>query len=236
MCISLFSFSIPARAADYEVALSVDDEITQEVITVEEDQLEVLYGEDWEDVAWFKEKAEVGIKSKYQIKDVDEEDILVEFSAIDNVTYEAFYIQYDFWDWTKDNFEDKPDEEEEIEHVAKDPEDQYGIPIFIPVSVEDYIDNLDEDQVAYMFNISDYSDAENSFSLEMETLEDKEVVLTWTYDVNKGFQSGFKVEDNDGHIVYEIGTPAIPGYEIPLFLGFCALSVISLIYIIRKNK
>lgn len=233
---SLFLISATARAADYEVAMQVEEEIILEIKTAEKDQLKVLYGDDWGDNYLFKDKDEVGMKSKMEIKDVDEESIKLELGS-KNVTYDTFYIQYDWWDWTNDEFQKDPDKNEEIAHVAVNPEDQYDMPNFIPVPVADYIENMKEDQVCYLYSQDDYSTTANSISLQVETSEGKDVILTWTYDSSQGYLSSFKIEDADGHLVYECGTSAIPGYNLSIFLGIGLISLVGLVFLqMKKNR
>jgi hypothetical protein len=61
---------------------------------------------------------------------------------------------------------------------------------------------------------------------------------TWTYAASSGAWIGYELKDENGNTIYEfeIDLPGIPGFEIPIFLGITAVSIIGIIAIMKRKK
>lgn len=63
----------------------------------------------------------------------------------------------------------------------------------------------------------------------------------WTYDTTYGAFIGYKIQDNETNTIYEFsielpGSAEISGYELPIVIGVFSLGIISLIYIVMKQR
>ncbi|MFW9938801.1 MAG: hypothetical protein ACFFD5_14225 [Candidatus Thorarchaeota archaeon] len=61
---------------------------------------------------------------------------------------------------------------------------------------------------------------------------------TWIFDETYGAFIGYKLQDNESNVIYEFAwlAPGIPGFELTIFLGITAISVIGLIYTMMRKK
>ena len=150
--IILFSTITQVKAdSSYSLGIKKGTEIILEVQIFDEDGLEDVFDE-YED-AIPEDADEVGMKYKIIVREVDK-DAEIDLGILGD--YDAFCIEADIWEWTVEEFDEEPDEEEFEIVWFQDPEDindaydivdgyAYDIIMpFVPISVVKYLDeNLD---------------------------------------------------------------------------------------------
>ncbi|MGQ4875158.1 MAG: hypothetical protein ACP6IY_13915 [Promethearchaeia archaeon] len=236
--ISFIMSAVSIRAADYEFQIKKDDSATYELKSFDEDLAkEYLGSDDIEDI--MGDGAEVGAKQMVKIKDVDETEY---YSMKDGSKVKIWNVTAIRWDWTTDtkDFEDEDKADDPYwSWVYQDPDD-WGSDVSgmaaimlsmsgIPTPVADYLKAIDwEDDVS----IKDTTAKVKTKDYDTN----KTIYYEITWDAGKGYLANFKVLDGDDEkVIYEIAVQAIPGYELPILLGLSALSIIGIIYALRKK-
>ncbi|MFX1394031.1 MAG: hypothetical protein ACFFAH_10695 [Promethearchaeota archaeon] len=229
-----------ANDSEYSFGINKDMEITLEVKTFDKDGLKDIFSDRWDEVIP-EEADEVGMRYRIKVIKVDK-DAEIDLGILGE--YDAYGIEADVWEWTKGEFaEDPTDEEKEIVWF-KDPEDindayevvggyAYNIIMpFVPISVVKFLDEIDE----WKEDKQEEWKTKDNMVIHDSIFDEENFVEIYIYDTNNGFLTEYKIKNEDGVIIYEYGlSQFIPGYEIPLLLGIIGISVIGLIYIMKKK-
>ncbi|MHA1147850.1 MAG: hypothetical protein ACTSR8_06355 [Promethearchaeota archaeon] len=226
----LANISFSVQAVDYELELQEGDEFILEVKIIDENGLDKNVGRDWEDLL-AKNANQIGNQMKTRITDTKEADINLGVGNVD-----GFIIKVDQWDWTDDpsEFKSAPDNEDIELKISHDPRDQIGVPNFAPLPVNDWLKNLEGDQVGIDWDTEKIQILDNSLILEVKM---EEVVLViWTYDSNTGALISFQIADNDNNILYQQSLASIAGYDLPLFIALSSIASLSIIYIFHRKR
>jgi hypothetical protein len=240
--IIFLSTAVQVQAADYSLGIKKGTEIILEVTTFDKDGLKDVFGDGWEE-AIPEEADEAGLRSKILVREVDE-DADIDLGILGK--YDAFGIEADIWEWTDEEFEKEPDEDEFEIVWFQDPEDlndaydvvggyAYDITMpFVPIDVVKFLDEIEEwkeDDDHEEWKTKDNTVIHDSI------FDEETFVEVFIYDTENGFLVGYKIFDEDGVLVYEYGlSDVIPGYEIPLILGITGIFTIGLIYIMKKRN
>lgn len=238
--IMIYSTMVQAAESNYSLGMKKGTEIILEVKIFDEDGLKDVFSDGWE--SSFPEDAEeVGMKYKIIVKDVDK-DAEIDLGILGK--YDAFGIEVDLWEWTDEEFDKEPDEDEFEIVWFQDPEDIYDaykiaggyaydiIMPFVPIDVVKYLDKID----GWKEDKQEEWKTKDNMVIHDSIFDDENFVEIYTYDTNNGFLTEYKIKNEDGEIIYEYGlSQFIPGYEIPLLLGITGISVIGLIYIMKKK-
>ena len=238
--IILFSTIAQVKAdSSYSLGIKKGTEIILEVQIFDEDGLEDVFDE--YDDAIPEDADEVGMKNKIIVREVDK-DAEIDLGILGD--YDAFGIEADIWEWTDEEFDEEPDEEEFEIVWFQDPEDindaydvvggyAYDIIMpFAPISVEKFLDKIDE------WKEDDHEEwkTKDNMVIHDSIFDEETFVEIFTYDTETGYLIEFKILDEDGAIIYQYGlSEIIPGYEIPLILGIIGIFTIGLIYIMKKR-
>lgn len=222
LLLSVFAFAAMVKAADYEVGVAENDELTWTVKTLDGEAYKDLTGEEYDESE--------GDKSKIQITKVETKD--------DKAT-----ITYDSWDTTSESFSEEPDDKDQemTLHLSKDDISNltaYGFFYrqIIPTAPSDYIAAVVEEADNEDFSAEGSTLTITGDSIKLLLTNDKESSLKVTYN-NKGVLSTWQLLDADNKVVAELGLAGgIPGYELPLLLGITGIFSIGLIYTIMKRK
>jgi len=224
----------------YSLGIQKDMEITLDVKVFDKDGLKDIFDDGWSEV--IPEGAdEVGNRYRIKVLKVDK-DAEIDLGLLGE--YDAYCIEANVWEWIKGEFaEDPTDEEKEIVWF-KDPEDindAYGVVggyafdiemPFVPISVVKFLDRIDE----WKEDRQEEWKTKDNMVIHDSIFNDENFVEIYTYDENNGFLTGYKIKNEKGVIIYEYGLSlSIPGYEIPIILGIAGLTIIGLIYIIKKK-
>ena len=234
------------------------------VRTVNNASLEDLFGSSWVDVIeiFGEGAADVGARKKSLVTSVNFSAVYDTFffGVYDVCTYNTSN-----WDWTTGTFNATPDSVGDIVTSFYDPTNlttyvnafydffwltPYNISMHtsgaflaqLPTPVAGYLDalvwepkwgsvgnkvvhNADASDVAFLFGHTYLEDCTE----------------TWTYDATYGAWIGYKIQDNETNTIYEFSielpaAPAIPGFEIPIFLGVSMGMTVILIYAIMKKR
>ncbi len=238
--ILIFSTIAQVQAANYSLGMKKGTEIILEVEIFDKDGLKDVFGDGWKNS--FPEDAdEVGMKYKIVVKAVDT-DAKIKLGILGS--YDAFLIEADIWEWTDEEFEKEADEDEFEIVTFKDPEDindayktvggyAYDIILpFVPIDVVKFLDKIDE----WKENDHEEWKTEGNTVIHDSIFQEETFVETFTYDTDTGFLVEYKIMDEDGAVIYKYGqSKFIPGYEIPLILGIAGISIIGLIYIMKRK-
>ena len=240
--IIFLSATVQVQAASYSLGLEKGTEIILEVKTFDKKGLKDVFGDGWEE-AIPEEADEAGLRSKILVREVDE-DTDIDLGILGK--YDAFGIEADIWEWTSEEFDKEPDEDEFEIVWFQDPEDlndaydvvggyAYDITMpFVPIDVVKFLDEIEEwkeDDDHEEWKTKDNTVIHDSI------FDEENFVEIFIYDTGNGFLTGYKIFDEDGVLVYEYGlSDVIPGYEIPLILGITGIFTIGLIYIMKKRK
>ena len=181
------------------------------------------------------------MKYKIIVREVDK-DAEIDLGILGD--YDAFGIEADIWEWTDEEFDEEPDEEEFEIVWFQDPEDindaydvvggyAYDIIMpFAPITVEKFLDKIDE------WKEDDHEEwkTKDNMVIHDSIFDEETFVEIFTYDTETGYLIEFKIIDEDGAIIYQYGlSEIIPGYELPLILGIIGIFTIGLIYIMKKR-
>lgn len=220
LLLSTFLMANFTLAEDYSLGAQEELELQQEIRLLDEDGLDALLGDDWEDIVTLYSGGdgdiEQGSKSKLVVKKVEDKK-------------DYWKVTYDVWHFTTKPFEDKADDKDEEVEIQKDPEDQNTIPQFCPVPVNEYLENID-------YYSSDMSVEENIVKFERKANGNK-FFINYEFDASNGLINTITLTDEDDREYMVIETPlAVPGYQVPSILGIMALSIIGLIYSISKRR
>ncbi len=240
--IIFLSATVQVQAASYSLGPEKGTEIILEVKTFDKKGLKDVFGDGWEE-AIPEEADEAGLRSKILVREVDE-DADIDLGILGK--YDAFGIEADIWEWTDEEFEKEPDEDEFEIVWFQDPEDlndaydvvggyAYDITMpFVPIDVVKFLDEIEEwkeDEDHEEWKTKDNTVIHDSI------FDEETFVEVFIYDTENGFLVGYKIFDEDGVLVYEYGlSDVIPGYEIPLILGITGIFTIGLIYIMKKRN
>ncbi len=240
--IIFLSATVQVQAASYSMGLEKGTEIILEVKTFDKKGLKDVFGDGWEE-AIPEEADEAGLRSKIIVREVDK-DTEIDLGILGE--YDAFGIEADIWEWTDEEFEEEPDEEEFEIVWFQDPDDindaydvvggyAYDVTMpFVPIDVAKFLDEIDEwkeDEDHEEWKTKDNTVIHDSI------FDEETFVEVFIYDTGNGFLTGYKIFDEDGVLVYEYGlVETIPGYEIPLILGLSGIFTIGLIYIMKKRN
>jgi len=238
--IILFSTITQVKAdSSYSLGMKKDTEIILEVQIFDEDGLEDVFDE--YDDAIPEDADEVGMKYKIIVREVDK-DAEIDLGILGD--YDAFGIEADIWEWTAEEFDEEPDEEEFEIVWFQDPEDindaydvvgGYGYDVimpFAPISVEKYLDEIDD----WREDDNEEWKTQDNMVIHDSIFKEETFVEIFTYDTETGYLIEYKIIDEDGAIIYKYGlSEFIPGYELPLILGIIGIFTIGLIYIMRKK-
>lgn len=229
-----------ANASKYSPGLKKDMEITLEVKTFDKDGLKDIFGDGWGE-AVPEDADEVGLRYKIKVLKVDK-DAEIDLGILGE--YDAYSIECDIWEWTKGAFSEDPTDEEDEIIWFKDPEDindayaiaggfAYDILMpFVPIDAAKFLDEIDE----WKENKQEEWKTKDNMVIHDSIFDEENFVEIYTYDTNNGFLTEYKIKNEDGEVIYEYGLSLlIPGYEIPLLLGITGISVIGLIYIMKKK-
>ena len=238
--IILFSTIAQVKAdSSYSLGIKKGTEIILEVQIFDEDGLEDVFDE--YDDAIPEDADEVGMKYKIIVREVDK-DAEIDLGILGD--YDAFGIEADIWEWTDEEFDEEPDEEEFEIVWFQDPEDindaydvvggyAYDIIMpFAPISVEKFLDKIDE------WKEDDHEEwkTKDNMVIHDSIFDEENFIEIFTYDTETGYLIEFKILDEDGAIIYQYGlSEIIPGYELPLILGIIGIFTIGLIYIMKKR-
>ena len=241
--IIFLSITVQVQAADtdYSLGLKKDTEIILEVTTFDKKGLKDVFDDGWEE-AIPEEADEVGMRYKIIVREVDE-DTDINLGILGE--YDAFGIEADIWEWTSEEFDEEPDEEEFEIVWFQDPEDlddaydpvggyAYDVTMpFVPIDVVKYLDEIDE----WKEDDNEEWKSKDNTVIHDSIFDEETFVENFIYDTENGFLVGYKIFDEDGALVYEYGlSEVIPGYEIPLILGITGIFTIGLIYIMKKRN
>lgn len=262
---SLLFASINVRAASYNLGVNEDEKFEYVVQTVDRDKLEDAFGFDnnpnensqssgtyFPDWWQYREGEKL---EKYQIQNIDEENVdtyetemfIVTLDWWDGVGSEGYYSEPDLKGDEKD-ITNSTDDEGLVLYIYTDPEDlnavtnnsvswMYCVTEFIPTPVSEYLDEIEWEDEAN----AEYSSEENIVTFEGKIGSDEdgdevEGFKKWTYN-NQGVLQSFEVLDEEEELLYKLGTGGfIPGYSIPIFLGFLVFTSLGLIYIVMKKR
>lgn len=239
--ILLFSTIAQVQAdSSYSLGMKKDTEITLEVKIVDESFLRHVFGDVWED-SIPEDADEVGMKQKIKVTAIME-NAEIDLGVLGE--YDAFGFEADIWEWTSDEFDAEPDEEEFEIVWFEDPEDindaydtvdgyAYDVIMpFVPIDVVKYLDDIDE----WEENRYEEWRTKENMVIHDSIYDGENFLEVYTYDTENGFLTRYQIIDEDGDVIYEYGTSeTIPGYEIPLILGITGIFTIGLIYIIKKK-
>ncbi len=232
--ILILSTMVQVQAASYSLGIKKDTEITLEVKAFDKKGLKKVFGDGWENA--IPEGAdEIGMKYKIIVKEVDK-DTKIDLGIYGD--YDAFSITVNIWEWTSDEFGEKPDDEEFEIVWFQEPEDLndafdvnrgFGDKMpFVPISVAKFLDDVDWKK--------QWEARDNMIIHDSIMDEEENFVEMCIYDTETGYLTGYKIVNEDGDVIYEYGlSQFIPGYEIPLILGITGIFIIGLIYIIKKK-
>ena len=145
---------------------------------------------------------------------------------------------------------------EDYEHNDDNPTEpvflfpSWGLPMWIPQDVDDYLNDMDFDEHRYDVDKKELTISarikEQSFDFfEMDggapdldnqviyELPNEDIKWLATYN-EQGLMSNFKLWNSDKELVVEftLQTFTTPGYDIPIFFGVMAVSVIAVIFVI----
>ncbi|MGV9173853.1 MAG: hypothetical protein ACOC35_14995 [Promethearchaeia archaeon] len=245
------------RAQDYSMGIQADAEMEISITTVDREKLVEVFGfenegnssERYKPPFWSSFYVE-GLKIvKYKITSIDKANV----SNTDNFVIttnhwglaglEGFYEKPDSVGDAKE-LEDPSDDEGAIGYIPQDPSDwgdnvTWNTPssltdLLIPVNVEEYLDNIDWKE--------NYTSEENSVIWDGVLGQDKDDenvdgYKKWNYGDNGVLQT-YQILTSDEEVLIEFGVQGgfIPGYSLPLFLTFAAISSIGIVYIIMKKR
>ena len=241
--IILFSTIAQVRAdTSYSLGMKKDTEIILEVKIVDKSELKDVLGHDsWE--SCIPEDADtVGMKQKIKVTAIME-NAEINLGVIGE--YDAFGFEADIWEWTIEEFDAEPDEEEFEIVWFEDPEDindaykvvdgyAYDIIMpFVPIDVVKYLDEIDE----WEENRYEEWRTKENMVIHDSIYDEENFLEVYTYDTENGFLTRYQIIDEDGAVIYEYGllSEIIPGYELPLILGIIGIFTIGLIYIMKKR-
>ena len=240
--LNLAIFSTTVQAADYEIGVEEDTEIILEIKSFDEELADSIYGtDDIEDI--IGDDAEVGARQKMVITDIDDgEDVTYVAYGVNLGTYKSFMVEYDEWDWTMDtaDFDGDPDEDKETLPVPEDPKDlpdDWPMPFdIIPTPVVDYLDAIDWDKdIDVEDNVLTIKVDKDILKLAFKDMKE-DVIYEFTYDEDTGIRVRTRFLTTDDEVIVEMSAAGIPGYELPILLGFVGFSTLGLIYITMKRR
>ena len=238
VCGATYEYSVQEDSL-YKYEIKTFDAALADQVFKDNDGIEDLLGDG----------AEVGAMKARMMTNIIEVDDLI--SKKDGVTkVEGWEI--DMWIWTAEWTTNEEDfEDPEVSKISKinsmdlykNPEDWGtisgwgGLVVLLTITfagcpnpAADYLAGLDWSGV----------DIEGtSIVTEYEANDFANVDIDYDYSImfnSNGVFKGYKAQTEDGSLIYEVGLQsAIPGYELPIFLGLTALSAIGLIYWTRKR-
>ena len=197
-------------AATYSCGLSVGDEFVLETIQADKDH----YGSSYDDI--------MNQKRKYRIKSV----------AHDSAN-EEYDIGLESW-WVINKSEEFGSEPNAsyTTSVPEDPTKWFWGRIIVLVPVVPYL-------LAYNESLSGHNTTVkgSTFTYYYPAPFFNTTGYSYTYDTSSGFIVNTKTFGLSGKILYEMGiaSATIPGYDIPLFLGFAISAIICIAYITKRK-
>ncbi len=103
---------------------------------------------------------------------------------------------------------------------------------FVPIDVVKFLDKID----GWKENDHEEWKTKDNTVIHDSIFQEETFVEIFTYDTDTGFLVEYQIIDEDGAIIYKYGlTQVIPGYELPFILGITGISIIGLIYIMKRK-
>jgi len=246
--IILFSTITQVKAdSSYSLGIKKGTEIILEVKIFDKSGLKDVFGDGY-DEAIPEDADEVGMRYKIEVTEIID-DAEIDLGILGD--YDAFGFEANIWEWTDEEFDKEPDEDEFEIVWFEDPENiddaydvvggyAYDIVMpFVPIDVAKYLDEIDEwkEDDYEEYKTKDNTVIHDSIFDDEDDKEDEENFLeVYTYDTENGFLTRYQIIDEDGVVIYEYGlSEIIPGYELPLILGIIGIFTIGLIYIMKKR-
>ncbi|MFX1315505.1 MAG: hypothetical protein ACFE9T_06540 [Promethearchaeota archaeon] len=264
--LSLIAFNLNVRAQypTYQVGVKKDSELIWEVITVDSIGLEEVLGSNYTakgntqfGVGW----NQLGAKTKWEV-----ENILTN-TSIDygiGIMY-SFQIYTKQWPWTTTGFESVTPVSKSY-YTFYDPQDVQALSAnngrnvsifdfwmggiasiishfyFLPIPANDYLAEL---IWSSGHTISDFTlTVENAIPPLDPTWFLTNYTINYTFDSDSGAFIGYRLQDNESSVIYEIEAdynvpseePEISGYSFPFLIGITSLAMVCLLYIIMRKK
>ena len=178
----------------------------------------------------------------------------------DNIFYDRYreYEDIDDHEFSGNFYKDLDDINDELTKGIAEPDFLYpswGLPMWIPQDVDDYLDDMKFNERRYNVDDKDrtisarikeqsfdFFDIDSPSGVDLEeqiTYELPNEDIKWKATYNEqGFLANFKLWNNGGDLVCEFTLQmlTIPGYEIHVMLGFMGVSIIAVIYIVMKKR
>jgi len=138
----------------------------------------------------------------------------------------GWQIKYDFWNFIDAGTQFSVSSSvQRTDWMAKDPNsylsDTY-FPLWIPFPVLNYVEDL---------NFVDYY-LWGGLNVKYEGVDYSVEV---NYDLSLGWMTGVIIKDGNGNVGYELDINLIPGFEPQVFIIVISISIIGIIYIIRRR-
>ncbi len=224
MALNMLVIASTVQAVTYACSVPTNQEVTFEIKTLDENVLEDLFGDDWEDIIDQK----LGDRMKDKYTKIEKES-------------DGWTIWYDHWDWIEQDevFPEDPDKANRKLFVPVDPDDydatsiSYDSSKCVLTPVSDYLKNVDwPDEYGAKNSIVTITYDKGDMGINKA---DMKIILT--YDTGNGLRINTRYVDDDDKIGLEMGAQTIiPGYELPILLGIVAISTIGMIYSIMKKR
>jgi hypothetical protein len=251
---------IHVQAAEYTCPdTSAGDTKILKVTTVDATGLEAMFGSDWKQTlnsSFGGSAATLGARSKSVVLSINKTGIL-DFGGLG--TYNVCNITVDNWVFTTGEFASTPDNASLDVYVIKDPTRLntfcslfYGGLNVTVARMAAYLAQLPQNPSGYLAEIN--WSLINGFGSQgsniIHNIENAPFVNalgiryevngseTWTYADSNGAWIAYELKDENGKTIYkfEIELPGIPGFEIPIFFGVTAVSILGIITIMKRKK
>ncbi|MFX0186412.1 MAG: hypothetical protein ACFE8A_01620 [Candidatus Hodarchaeota archaeon] len=232
----------------YEVGFKEKDEFIWICNTLNEDDMEDIWGDDWNEITLF-ENMKVGTRMKWEITEINED--IRTYSNETGQYMDALSVKYDMWTWTSDDDFGDADEEglefwwytdpEDYEKILRYAEGLYFDVVvvpWVPNTVTEYLGDLElykwwganEDTLTYeIFG----QDRKNWYNSEIHK---KKIVMETIYN-EQGIISSFKIMNEDDEVVCEFSIESETAFLIPLIIIIVVIiAALAVVYIVMRKK
>ncbi len=219
-------------AIKYGAGVNKNEELLWTCNVCDKDEMKDIFGNDWDNSGLF-ENLSRGKKMKWQIKDIDENDLTIDIE-ID----EWLWNDHDNWGIYDNNFQisyfSNPKyyiEDINFSNYA------FLVPFLFPIPVSEYLGEL---------NFSKWYDVDNRVltTLNIEITKDsimqnypiKDITIIAIYN-ERGILTSYKLYLTGNIVILDISYDYLPFYVIPTLFGLTAIITIAIIvYIIKRRR
>ncbi|TXT65268.1 MAG: hypothetical protein BAJALOKI3v1_120076 [Promethearchaeota archaeon] len=260
--LAFFTPLIQVRATIYDCPnISVGYTKVSEVTVVDENGLKDVLGENWSthiQYLYGQNSHILNAKQKSVVIKINKTDYFKDSGG----DWPICNISMQIWNWTTGSFPVTPTGGINIQYVLKNPlnltsyeQENPGNLTYLK-SAYDLNGNVGYFLGKLPSQPAEYLDDENLIWRENWTTPGRKIVHnawdgeyiytnmyfsadcveTWSYDEN-GVLTSYEIVNENGKTVYkfEVQNGGIPGYEIPIFLGIAALSIVGTIILIKRK-